>query len=72
MVTPLLSDADVTERLLSEFETTHGLRLISGLIRGCRAELRATQPAYPAESLEALVRSRLAALHPTAMRAGAA
>jgi hypothetical protein len=70
-VTSLLSDADVTERLMLEFEATHGLRLISGLIRSCRAELRNTVPAYPAESLEALVRSRLAALRPTTVKTGA-
>ena len=63
-VTALPSDADVIERLLHEFEATHGLRLVSGVIRGCRAELRSVQPSCPPESLEALVRSRLVALLP--------
>jgi hypothetical protein len=62
-VSALLSDADVTERLLLEFEATHGLRMISGVIRSCRSELRNSAPTYPPESLETLVRSRLSAMH---------
>lgn len=61
-ISALLSDADVTERLLLEFEATHGLRMISGVIRSCRSELRNTAPTYPPESLETLVRSRLSAM----------
>lgn len=71
-MTALPTDADVTERLLLEFEATHGLRLVSGVIRGCRAELRDTLPAYRPESLEALVRTRLAGLPALPVRAGAA
>lgn len=68
-VTALPSDADVTERLMQEFEGTHGLRLVSGVIRGCRADLRS---GGSPESLENLVRSRLAALHPLSVGVGAA
>jgi hypothetical protein len=70
-VTALPTDADVTERLLAEFEATHGLRLVSGVIRSCRAELRNTVATYPPESLEALVRSRLP-VAASAVEAGAA
>jgi hypothetical protein len=71
-MTVLPSDADVTERLLLEFEATHGLRLVSGLIRSCRSELRNSVPAYPPESLDTLVRTRLAALNPVSTDVGAA
>ncbi|HEY9415919.1 MAG TPA: hypothetical protein VIQ30_14240 [Pseudonocardia sp.] len=71
-VTALLSDADVTERLLLEFEATHGLQLVSSVIRTCRSELRKSAPAYPAESLEALVRGRLTGGHAMPVEAGAA
>jgi hypothetical protein len=71
-VTVLPSDADVTERLLLEFEATHGLRLVSGLIRSCRSELRNSVPAYLSESLDTLVRTRLAALNPVSTDVGAA
>jgi hypothetical protein len=62
----------VTERLLLEFEATHGLRLISGVIRSCRAELRNSSPTDLPKSLDALVRTRLAALQSVPVRAGAA
>ena len=71
-VTELPSDADVVERLLLEFEATHGLRLISAVIRSCRAELRKSGPADVSESLETLVRTRMAALHPVSEGVGAA
>ena len=71
-MTALPSDADVTERLLLEFEATHGLRLISGVIRSCRSELRNSAPASLPESLETLVRIRLAALNPVSTGVGAA
>lgn len=75
-VTALPSDADVIERLLLEFEATHGLRLVSGVIRGCRAELRDTASGYSSQSLDALVRGRLAGLLPadqsSPVRVGAA
>jgi hypothetical protein len=71
-VSALLSDADVTERLLLEFEATHGLRMISGVIRSCRSELRSTATTYPPESLETLVRSRLSAMHTAGAATGGA
>jgi hypothetical protein len=68
-VMELPSDADVTERLLLEFEATHGLRFVSAVIRTCRAELRKSAPGYAPESLEALVRSRLATVHSVSLGA---
>jgi hypothetical protein len=68
-VMELSSDADVTELLLLEFEATHGLRLVSAMIRICRAELRKSAPGYTPESLEALVRSRLPTGHSASLGA---
>jgi hypothetical protein len=56
------SDADVTERLMLEFELVHGLRFLSEIIRMCRHELRGTVNAGPGRSLDVLARERLAAL----------
>lgn len=66
------TDADVTERLLGEFEATHGLRLMSAVIRACRAELRKSAPGSGPQMLEALVRGRLAALKSVPVEIGAA
>lgn len=58
----LPSDADVTERLMLEFEPVHGLRFLSEIVRTCRHELRTAVGAGPARSLDVLARERLAAL----------
>lgn len=63
VITPApASDADVTERLMLEFEPVHGLRFLSEIIRICRRELRGAVGAGPAGSLDVLARERLAAL----------
>lgn len=59
---PQASDADVAERLLLEFGPTHGLLLISEIIRSCRTEMRNAGPAAQARSLDVLARERLARL----------
>lgn len=56
------SDADVTERLMLEFEPVHGLRFLSEFVRTCRNELRTAVDEGPAGSLDVLARERLAAL----------
>jgi hypothetical protein len=56
------SDADVTERLMAEFEPVHGLRFLSEIVRICRQELRTAVDGVPARSLDVLARKRLAAL----------
>ena len=58
----LASDADVTERLMAEFEPVHGLRFLSEIVRTCRQELRTAVDGAPARSLDVLARTRLAAL----------
>lgn len=51
------SHADVTERLLLEFEQVYGLRLVSEVLRGCRAGVLGS-----AEAFEVLARGQLAGL----------
>ena len=68
----LPSDADVTEGLLLEFETTYGLRLVSSVIRTCRAELRNAGSIYPRSRWRRSSRGRLAAMHSLSVGAGAA
>lgn len=51
--------ADVSERLLMEFGPTHGLRLVSEVLRRCRIEL-ATGPAPSSPTaLERLARAMM-------------
>jgi len=56
------SSADVTERLMLEFEPALGLKLIIEVLRACRADLKGSASAHLSESLELLARHRLAAL----------
>jgi hypothetical protein len=56
----LPSDADVTERLMLEFEPVHGLRFLSEIVRVCRRELRTAVGTDPVRSLDDLARERLA------------
>jgi len=60
------SDADVVERLFLEFEPVHGLKLLSEVVQSCRAELRDSAPLIASESLDDLVRERLASRSATA------
>jgi hypothetical protein len=56
------SFADVTERLMLEFEPTLGLKLIIEVLRACRTDLKGSSPTNLSESLELLARHRLGAL----------
>ena len=57
---PGLSHADVSELLLMEFGPTHGLRLVSAVLRRCRVELAAESPTGSPAALERLARAKLA------------
>jgi len=58
-ISPRLSYADVTERLLSEFGPLLGIKLVSDVVRGCRTGEDGLRRLIAPESLEELARVRL-------------
>ncbi|HEY4006279.1 MAG TPA: hypothetical protein VGM60_14005 [Pseudonocardia sp.] len=62
VIAPKPSYADVSERILHEFEPSHGLIAISEILRGARAGLGSISPRVTPEAFDALVRDELTAL----------
>jgi hypothetical protein len=51
--------ADVSERLMAEFEDRLALDVISRVVQGCRADLDCSSPAALPELVDRLARQRL-------------